>query len=208
MTTSQEPEPICVSAPRMMIDEIALVRHQRRVQGMCHVPDHLEADEDRQHEDDEMLHEACRSDQPDPEQQRRTDHQQSDLIAGFRLEGRHLQRAFFLAGQLLGLVAFHGGDGLHFRRWRREGDGPRMRRGRAPDHVILHVVIDHPVLGRGQVGDHVPDIGGVKRAGLCRHPAGEIGVTDDGDAILGHEFFVRHGQVAVAAAFGRKVNDD
>ena len=45
--TSHEPEPICINAPRMMIDEIALVT---AISGVCkrmrHAPDHLEADED------------------------------------------------------------------------------------------------------------------------------------------------------------------
>ncbi len=56
----------------MMIDEIALVT---AISGVCSAvrdaPDHLEADEDRQHEDDEVLHEAGRGHKPDRQQQRR-----------------------------------------------------------------------------------------------------------------------------------------
>mgnify|MGYP001099298046 CR=1 FL=1 len=82
-----------------------------------------------------------------------------------------------------------------------------MRHGRAADHVILHVVQDHAIFLRREVRQHVADVGGIQRAGLCGHPAGEIGVADHGHAVVGHDLLVRHRQVAVAAAFRRKVND-
>ena len=74
-------DPICISAPRMMIDEIALVT---AISGVCRrvgdVPDHLEADEDRQHEHDEMLHEAGRRDQANTQDQRGADGQKGHLV--------------------------------------------------------------------------------------------------------------------------------
>ena len=82
-----------------------------------------------------------------------------------------------------------------------------MGDGRPTDHVVFHVVVDHTVFFRRQIGHQVTDIGRIKRRGLRCHPAGEIGVADDGHAILGHDFLVHLGQLAVAALFRRQIDD-
>jgi hypothetical protein len=120
-----------------------------------------------------------------------------------------LLRPLFLGRQFLRLfLGLGGGDRLHLGRRRRIGDRPVMGDGRAADHVILHVVDDHAILARREVRQHVADVGGVERGGLRRHARGEVGVADDGHAVVGDDLLVGHGQVAVAAALGREVDDD
>jgi hypothetical protein len=104
-------------------------RHQRRVQRMRHVPDHLEADEHRQHEDDEVLHEARRRDKAPRQHQRTADGQQRDLLLGLRLEGGNLCARFSSGVSSLTFSFGFGRDGLHLGRRRREGD-LAMRNGR------------------------------------------------------------------------------
>jgi hypothetical protein len=82
-----------------------------------------------------------------------------------------------------------------------------VRHGRAADHVVVHVVDDLAILLRCKVVQHVADVVRIKRGRLRRHPAGEIGVAHDRHAVVADDLLVRHGQVAVAAAFGRKVDD-
>ena len=102
MVINTELEPIWISAPRMMIDEIAFVT---AIKGVCRlwadVPDDLEADKDRQNEDDEMRHEARRRHEADRENEHRHHRQQRDLVPGLRLEGRGL-----LGPELLGRLLF------------------------------------------------------------------------------------------------------
>mmetsp|Transcript_28562 Transcript_28562/g.53708 ORF Transcript_28562/g.53708 Transcript_28562/m.53708 type:complete len:752 (-) Transcript_28562:574-2829(-) len=185
-------------------------RHQRRVQRMRHVPDDLEADEHAQHKDDEMLHEAGRHarDQPDAQHQSATNAQQGDLIAGLRLERRVLNGPLFFGRQLFGRFLFRSGcNGGHFGRWRREGDLVAMGNGCATDHVIFHVVVDNTVFFRRQIRHQVTDVGGVEAGGLRRHPAWEIGIADDGHAILSHDLLVHHGQLTVAAFFRCQIDN-
>jgi len=82
-----------------------------------------------------------------------------------------------------------------------------MRNCRAPDDVIFHVVVDHTVFFRREVGHQMAVVGRIKRRGLRRPPAGEIRVADDGHAILGHDLFVHDGLLTVAAFFCRQIND-
>jgi hypothetical protein len=54
----------------------------------------------------------------------------------------------------------------------------------------------------------VADVGRVERRGLRRHPAREVGVADDLDAVRSLDRLLGHRQVAVAAALGGEVDDD
>ena len=40
---------------------------------------------------------------------------------------------------------------------------------RAADHVIFHIVVDHAIFLRRQIGQHMADVIGIKRRGLRRH---------------------------------------
>jgi len=132
------------------------------MQGMRDIPDHLEAHENRQHENDEMLHEAGRSNQPHQQHQRTAHAQQGELLLGLCLEGRDFLRLFLFRGQFFDLRFLLRCNRLHLGRRRREGDLTLMGHSRAADHVIIHVVIDLPVLFRCQIGHHVANIGGVE----------------------------------------------
>lgn len=52
------------------------------------------------------------------------------------------------------------------------------------------------------------DVVAIELGRLCAHAAGEIGIADNRHAIVGDDTLVRDRQLAVAALFGRKVNDD
>jgi hypothetical protein len=105
-------------------------------------------------------------------------------------------------------LGFCAAIAFHLGRRRRIGDLALMGHGRAPDHVVFHVMMRLAVLLGRQVGHHVTDVGRVKRRGLRGHPAGEVGIADDHNAIVGDTRFVHLRQLAVAAALGGKVDDD
>ncbi|MPL99903.1 hypothetical protein SDC9_46124 [bioreactor metagenome] len=184
-------------------------RHQRRMQRMRHVPDHLEADEAAQREDHEVRHERGRRDRAHEQQQRRAHGQQHHLLPRRLAEGRLLGCLAFLGGRLLGLLLrLVRGDRLDLRRRRREGHRALEGHGGAADHVVFHVVDDDAILAGREIGDHVADVGRIKLRGLRRHPRREVVVADDRDAVLRDDLLARHGQVTVAATFRRKVDDD
>ncbi len=179
------------------------------MQRVADAPDHLEAHEAGQREDDEVAHEAGRGIDADQQHDDGADRQQGHLALGLRLERRDLRCLALLGSQLLGLLLrFLRRDGLDLRRRRREGHGLLVRDGRAADNVIFHVVVDDAVFLGRKVRHHVTDVGGVERRALGRHPRREIGVTDDGNPIVRNDFLVRLGQLAVAATLGGKVDDD
>ena len=193
-----------------MIDEIALVT---AISGVCSECETFQITWKPTKTDSTKTMKCCMklagAIKPRQQHQPAADDQQRHLAAGLRLEGRDFLRAPFFRRQFLRLFLRLGRrDGRDLRRRRREGDRAVMGHGRAADHVIFHVVDDHAVLLRRQIGQHVADVGGIERRGLRRHPAGEIGIADDGHAIVGDDLLVRHRQVAVAATLGGKVDDD
>ena len=175
---------------------------------MADPPDHLKANKNRQHEDNEMLHETGRGIKPRQQDQPATNRQQGHLIAGLRLEVGKLLGAFFLGRQFLGRGLFRGGGNrLHLGRWRRKRDLFGKGHRGAADHVIFHVVIDHTVFLRRQIGHHMAHIGGIKRRALGRHPGREIGVADNANPIVRHDFFVRNRQLAIAAPLRSQIDN-
>ena len=161
--TSHEPEPICISAPRMMIDEIALVT---AINGVCrrmrHAPDHLEADEDAEDEDDEMLHETGRSVEARQQDQPATDGQQAELIAGLGLERRDFLGPLLFRCQLHRFCLRRRlGNRRDLWRWWREGYLAPVGHGRPPDHIVVHVVVDLAVILGRQIIHHMTDVGSI-----------------------------------------------
>ena len=67
--TKDEPEPICISAPRMMIEEIAFVTAISGVCKLCATPQMTwKPDKDRQNKNDKVLHKACRGNETNTQQ--------------------------------------------------------------------------------------------------------------------------------------------
>ena len=83
-----------------------------------------------------------------------------------------------------------------------------MHHGGAADDVVFHIDGDPAVFLGCQVVQHMTDIGGVECRALRCHPAWEIGIADNLHAIVGGDDLVGDGQVAVAALFRRKVDDN
>jgi hypothetical protein len=147
-------------------------RHQRRVQRVRDVPDHLEADEDRQHEHDEMLHEACRRDHPDAQHQRGADGKQRDLpflvcalnaaTSCARFPRASVPWAFPFGAAAMAATLGGGGGKVISPAWATVA--PRIT-----SSSMLWTICPS-LLGR-QVGHHVADVVGVKRRGL-RRPCG------------------------------------
>ena len=146
-------------------------RHQRRVQRMRHVPDHLEADEDRQHEDDEVLHKAGRCDQA--EAQRAAPHRwraspPACLVSFWKAA---TSAARFSSGVSSFGASFFGAEAIacHLRRRRREGD-LALRVAVAPritSSSMLWKQPRRPFHLRGQVGHHVADIVANSSVEIC-----------------------------------------
>ena len=82
-----------------------------------------------------------------------------------------------------------------------------MGHGCSADHIVLHIMHDHPVFVGGQICDHMADIVGIKRAGLCSHPAWEIRITDDDDTIVRHNPLIHHSEFAITAFFRGQIYD-
>ena len=183
-------------------------RHERGVKRVGDVPDHLEANEDSQHEDDEMLHEARRGHEADTEHQHRADGQERHLLARLRLEGGQFLGLLLLGRQLRHRGLRLGRNRLDLGRWWREGDRALMGDRGTPDDIVFHVVIDRAVLLGRQVGHHVADIGGIERRALGRHPRGEVGIADNCHAVFGDDLLVLDRQLAIAAALGGEVDND
>ena len=174
---------------------------------MADIPDDLEADKAGKHKDDEMLHEAGRGKSTHQKHQQAATKQHEHLALGLLAEGFKLCFPFLFGRQFLDFLFGLGGNGLNFRRWRREGDLAFKGDGCTTDHIVFHVMDHLAVFFRRQVGHHVTDVGGVKLRRLGRHAGGEIGVADDGHAIVGDDLLVLDRAFHVAAAFGCKVDD-
>ena len=174
---------------------------------MADIPNDLEAHKDRQNKYDEMLHKACRCVATHQKQQRAANGQKRDLTLGLLFKSLDLIGTYFFRS-LFGRFFFRlGRNGLNFGwRWR-EGDLSRMGdRGPAND-IIIHIMRNDPVFFWSEVSQHVADIIGIKRAGLCRHPAWEIRVTDYNDAIIRHDPLVHDREFAIAAFLCGQIND-
>ena len=91
------------------------------------------------------------------------------------------------------------------------GGGHRISPSRVtrdgPLHDVVHVEHQLPVLARGQQLEQVDQVRAVQLGGVRRHPAGQVGVADDRHPVVGDDLLARHGQLAVAAAGGREVDD-
>ncbi len=207
--TSQLPEPICISAPRMMMEEIALVT---AISGVCSECDTFQMtwNPTKQESTKTMKCDMKLAGAKSPASRisAPADDQQADLLLRLRLEGGSFRCALFFRRQLLGLLLrLLRRDRLNLRRRRREGYLALIGDGRATDHVVFHIVEERAILLRRQVRHHVADVGRIERRGLRGHAAREIRVADDGHAVVGNDLLVRNRQVAIAAALGREVND-
>jgi hypothetical protein len=105
-----------------------------------------------------------------------------------------------------------GGFGLRRRGWRlrwrrRPGDGAVLDDGQAADGLVFHIDVDHAVLGLAQLLGEAEQVGRVERRGLPGQAADQVGVADEGDAVL-HHGLAGLGQLAVAALLGGHVDDD
>ena len=173
-----------------------------------HVPHDLIADEARQHEHREVAEKGRRredADQDEEQRRRAEDHRRRArrhrltaavsvaLALGSRLHGRLLRRRpRRRGGQLRGR--------------RRPGDHALLDHGRAADDLVLHVDAVLAVLRLAQFLGQAEQVGRVEIARLARQAAGQIGVSDDGDAVPDHDL-ARFGQFAVAALLRRHVDD-
>ena len=83
---------------------------------------------------------------------------------------------------------------------------PVLDHRQAADGLVVHVDVDDAVLGLAELLGQPEQVGCVERGRLPRQPAGQIGVADDGDAVLHHDL-AGLGQLAVAALFSRQVDD-
>jgi hypothetical protein len=139
-------EPICISAPRMMIDEIALVT---AISGVCSECATFQITWKPMKTDSTKTMKCCMklagAISPTPSTSAAPTASSVTWFFGLRLEGGDLLGAAFLGRQFLGLFLLRrGGDGRDLGRRRREGDLALMGDRRAADHVILHVVTTCP----------------------------------------------------------------
>ena len=83
-----------------------------------------------------------------------------------------------------------------------------MRNQGAANNIVLHVYYCDAVFVRRKIVDHVANVVGVKSRGLRGHATWEVGVANNGNAIVGYKFLARFCQRAVAATLSGEVNDD
>ncbi len=83
---------------------------------------------------------------------------------------------------------------------------PSLTHRQAADGFVIHVDVDDAVLGLAQFLGQSEQVGGVQRGRLLGQARSQVGVADDGDAVLHHRL-PGLGQLAVAAALGRHVDD-
>ena len=70
-----------------------------------------------------------------------------------------------------------------------------------------HVDVDDAIFGLAQFLGQTKQVGRIQRRGLLRQPADQIGVANDGHAVLDGRL-AGFGEFAVAALFGRHIDDD
>jgi len=99
----------------------------------------------------------------------------------------------------------HGNSGLRggrccdeFQRRCRPGDFARLDHGEAANGIVFHIDVDDAVFSLTKFFTHAEQVRGVKRRGLLGQAAREIGVADDGHAMLYHRLAGLR-QFAVAA---------
>jgi hypothetical protein len=107
------------------------------------------------------------------------------------------------AGAAAGFARRSGG---RLERRRRPGDFAVLDDGQAADGVVFHIDVDDAVLCLAQFLGEAEQVGGVQRRRLLGQARGQVGVADDGHAVL-HYRLARLGQLAVAAPLGRHVDD-
>jgi hypothetical protein len=188
--------------------EMALVT---LISGVCragrHVPHHHVADEAGQYEYGEVGEEGRRGIGADePEQRGGNAEHDRQLVAGHRLGRRAMAVAFLgrrqRGGGRLGCRCRGGQLG----RRRGPGDFALLDYRQPADRVVFHVDVDHAILGLAQFFGEAEQVGGIQRRGLLGQARIEVGVADDGHAVL-HHGLARLGEFAVAAALGRHVHD-
>ena len=112
-----------------------------------------------------------------------------------RRSGRGLRRSRF------------GRSWRQFRRRRRPGDHAILDDRQAANGVVFHVDVDDAVLGLAQLFGQTEQIGAIQGGRLLGQTTIQIGITDDGHAMLHHRL-TGLGQFAIATAFCSHVNDD
>ena len=168
-------------------------RHQRRVQRVVHVPDDVEADDDGQGEDGEVLDQRVRREPGEQEQQRRghADQRVPPRRGSGALRRRVARAARGRRRRPVAADTCTGGGGQSFSPSRTTViDAGRRRRGRAPPR--------RPCPGVSSFS-RLTTFGAVQLGGLGRQPAGEVGVADDRDAVVGDHDLVGHRAGHVAA---------
>ena len=88
--------------------------------------------------------------------------------------------------------------------WRRPSDFAIANHRCAPDDFVLEIKFE--LLGAAEQAQQLDQIVAVQGARLCRQSAGQIGVAEDGYAVLDH-LFVGPGKGTVAAALGCEIHD-
>ncbi len=129
------------------------------MQGRRDIPDHHVADEAGQDKDREVRHEGRRGHQPQSDKRRspQEDGQENAQPRPPRLGGFLLHRCGLFSVRWRSRGAELGSR-------RRPGNLPVLDDGGSPDHFVLHVDVDRAVLPGSEVGEEVPQVGGVELA--------------------------------------------
>ena len=177
------------------------------MQGRGDRRDHVEAQHDGQGQDDEVAAHSQRAHQDDCSAQQDGDGQ-TDFGEVAAHEGL-LLRLLGVLRVLRGLLL--RGDGDTHRWWRPE-DGGLLAvvegDGDGADDLVIQVQHALAVLLRGDQLEQVDDVLAEQLGGLARQAARQVGVADDGHAVVGDEDLARLRQRTVTAVGCRQVDDD
>ena len=95
--------------------------------------------------------------------------------------------------------------GRHLNRWWWPGDLARIHHGGATHHHVFHIDQYIAVFFGAHFLDQVIYIGRIQLARLRGETAGQIGITDNTDAVF-YGYLAGHRELAVTSLFGRQIN--
>ena len=162
-------------------------RHQRRVQRVVHVADHVVADHDRQREHREVPGSAAGRQRgragtaPRRRRRRCANRRAGDIGCFSAFDGDRRRRRRLRPGAA---ETCTGGGGQVISPSRDDGHRRAARRRRSPGRAA-------PSLPGRQQLHQVDQVGAVELRGLRGQPAGQVGVADDRDAVGGDDRLVR-----------------